>query len=145
MFQYLLLSCCNPHELDCVWVLLIDCGSSAEDRRLRRRAQLTVEGAAACRGHKVDALLFVCVCSLFSATPTHHHGHSCLRLRVYVCCSTGETQQTLVLFFKPFPPLFCATSSPHSPLFPSHGRAENPETKRGTDGDREREGEREKN
>lgn len=23
------------------------------------------------------------------ATPTHHHGRSCLRLRVYVCCSTG--------------------------------------------------------
>ncbi|KAK1805380.1 hypothetical protein P4O66_019696 [Electrophorus voltai] len=22
------------------------------------------------------------------ATPTHHHGHSCLRLRVFVCCST---------------------------------------------------------
>ncbi|CAL8295015.1 unnamed protein product [Merluccius merluccius] len=22
------------------------------------------------------------------ATPTHHHGHNCLRLRVYVCCST---------------------------------------------------------
>ncbi|XP_029299481.1 ephrin-A3 isoform X1 [Cottoperca gobio] len=29
----------------------------------------------------------------YISTPTHHHGHSCLRLRVYVCCSTGETQQ----------------------------------------------------
>uniref|UniRef100_A0A8C2ZZK9 Ephrin-A3a n=1 Tax=Cyclopterus lumpus TaxID=8103 RepID=A0A8C2ZZK9_CYCLU len=26
----------------------------------------------------------------YISTPTHHHGHSCLRLRVYVCCSTGE-------------------------------------------------------
>uniref|UniRef100_A0A3B4V2A1 Ephrin-A3a n=1 Tax=Seriola dumerili TaxID=41447 RepID=A0A3B4V2A1_SERDU len=26
--------------------------------------------------------------SLGLSTPTHHHGHSCLRLRVYVCCST---------------------------------------------------------
>nr|XP_019957975.1 PREDICTED: ephrin-A3-like isoform X3 [Paralichthys olivaceus] len=24
----------------------------------------------------------------YISTPTHHHGHSCLRLRVYVCCST---------------------------------------------------------
>ncbi|KAK7886407.1 hypothetical protein WMY93_026028 [Mugilogobius chulae] len=24
------------------------------------------------------------------ATPTHHHGRSCLRLRVYVCCSTDD-------------------------------------------------------
>ncbi|XP_061112302.1 ephrin-A3-like [Conger conger] len=23
----------------------------------------------------------------YISTPTHHHGHSCLRLRVYVCCS----------------------------------------------------------
>uniref|UniRef100_A0A3Q3XFL9 Ephrin RBD domain-containing protein n=1 Tax=Mola mola TaxID=94237 RepID=A0A3Q3XFL9_MOLML len=28
----------------------------------------------------------------YISTPTHHHGHSCLRLRVYVCCSTGETR-----------------------------------------------------
>uniref|UniRef100_A0A8C7WVR8 Ephrin RBD domain-containing protein n=1 Tax=Oryzias sinensis TaxID=183150 RepID=A0A8C7WVR8_9TELE len=27
----------------------------------------------------------------YISTPTHHHGHSCLRLRVYVCCSTGES------------------------------------------------------
>lgn len=27
-----------------------------------------------------------------TATPTHHHGRSCLRLRVYVCCSTGESR-----------------------------------------------------
>uniref|UniRef100_A0A4W5KY23 Ephrin RBD domain-containing protein n=1 Tax=Hucho hucho TaxID=62062 RepID=A0A4W5KY23_9TELE len=26
----------------------------------------------------------------YISTPTHHHGRSCLRLRVYVCCSTGE-------------------------------------------------------
>ncbi|KAK3551556.1 hypothetical protein QTP70_019807, partial [Hemibagrus guttatus] len=26
---------------------------------------------------------------LCTATPTHHHGRSCLRLRVYVCCSTA--------------------------------------------------------
>ncbi|CAB1321145.1 unnamed protein product [Coregonus sp. 'balchen'] len=26
----------------------------------------------------------------YISTPTHHHGHSCLRLRVYVCCSTDE-------------------------------------------------------
>uniref|UniRef100_A0A8C2GHC0 Ephrin-A3 n=1 Tax=Cyprinus carpio TaxID=7962 RepID=A0A8C2GHC0_CYPCA len=25
----------------------------------------------------------------YISTPTHHHGRSCLRLRVYVCCSTG--------------------------------------------------------
>ncbi|CAB1429790.1 unnamed protein product [Pleuronectes platessa] len=25
----------------------------------------------------------------YISTPTHHHGHSCLRLRVYVCCSTA--------------------------------------------------------
>ncbi|KAG9355323.1 hypothetical protein JZ751_000161 [Albula glossodonta] len=24
----------------------------------------------------------------YISTPTHHHGHSCLRLRVYVCCAT---------------------------------------------------------
>ncbi|XP_020516143.1 ephrin-A3 isoform X3 [Labrus bergylta] len=24
----------------------------------------------------------------YISTPTHHHGHNCLRLRVYVCCST---------------------------------------------------------
>lgn len=24
----------------------------------------------------------------YISTPVHHHGHSCLRLRVYVCCST---------------------------------------------------------
>ncbi|KAJ4928417.1 hypothetical protein JOQ06_016209 [Pogonophryne albipinna] len=24
----------------------------------------------------------------YISTPTHHHGHSCLRMRVYVCCST---------------------------------------------------------
>ncbi|MCJ8749752.1 hypothetical protein PDJAM_G00179950 [Pangasius djambal] len=24
----------------------------------------------------------------YISTPTHHHGHSCLRLRVFVCCST---------------------------------------------------------
>lgn len=36
-----------------------------------------------------------CVCLLsVLATPTHHHhGHSCLRLRVFVCCSTGETRK----------------------------------------------------
>lgn len=28
-------------------------------------------------------------CCFVLATPTHHHGRSCLRLRVYVCCSTG--------------------------------------------------------
>lgn len=44
----------------------------------------------ACRGHKVDILCMFFLCVL--ATPTHHHGHSCLRLRVYVCCSTGEIQ-----------------------------------------------------
>uniref|UniRef100_A0A3P9KZK8 Ephrin-A3 n=1 Tax=Oryzias latipes TaxID=8090 RepID=A0A3P9KZK8_ORYLA len=26
----------------------------------------------------------------YISTPTHHHGHSCLRLRVYVCCSTAS-------------------------------------------------------
>uniref|UniRef100_A0A3Q3VZP4 Ephrin RBD domain-containing protein n=1 Tax=Mola mola TaxID=94237 RepID=A0A3Q3VZP4_MOLML len=26
----------------------------------------------------------------YMSTPTHHHGRSCLRLRVYVCCSTGH-------------------------------------------------------
>ncbi|KAJ8379434.1 hypothetical protein SKAU_G00002120 [Synaphobranchus kaupii] len=26
----------------------------------------------------------------YISTPTHHHGHSCLRLRVYVCCSANE-------------------------------------------------------
>ncbi|KAK3525163.1 hypothetical protein QTP86_019543 [Hemibagrus guttatus] len=26
----------------------------------------------------------------YISTPTHHHGHSCLRLRVFVCCSTRE-------------------------------------------------------
>uniref|UniRef100_A0A8B9LZG8 Ephrin-A3a n=1 Tax=Astyanax mexicanus TaxID=7994 RepID=A0A8B9LZG8_ASTMX len=31
----------------------------------------------------------------YISTPTHHHGHSCLRLRVFVCCSTGD----------PLPPL----------------------------------------
>ncbi|KAG5270859.1 hypothetical protein AALO_G00173120 [Alosa alosa] len=25
----------------------------------------------------------------YISTPTHHHGRSCLRLRVYVCCSTA--------------------------------------------------------
>uniref|UniRef100_A0A3Q2QLA5 Ephrin-A3a n=1 Tax=Fundulus heteroclitus TaxID=8078 RepID=A0A3Q2QLA5_FUNHE len=25
----------------------------------------------------------------YISTPIHHHGHSCLRLRVFVCCSTG--------------------------------------------------------
>ncbi|KAM9824646.1 ephrin-A3 [Neosynchiropus ocellatus] len=24
----------------------------------------------------------------YISTPTHHHGHSCLRMKVYVCCST---------------------------------------------------------
>ncbi|XP_028317767.1 ephrin-A3-like [Gouania willdenowi] len=24
----------------------------------------------------------------YISTPTHHHGHSCLRLRIFVCCST---------------------------------------------------------
>lgn len=33
---------------------------------------------------------YVCLFSVL-ATPIHHHGHSCLRLRVFVCCSTGET------------------------------------------------------
>lgn len=33
-------------------------------------------------------LMFVLSC--VAATPIHHHGHSCLRLRVFVCCSTGE-------------------------------------------------------
>ncbi|XP_052371082.1 ephrin-A3-like [Oncorhynchus keta] len=35
----------------------------------------------------------------YISTPTHHHGRSCLRLRVYVCCSTEpghpETDYTL--------------------------------------------------
>uniref|UniRef100_A0A8C6U031 Ephrin-A3b n=1 Tax=Neogobius melanostomus TaxID=47308 RepID=A0A8C6U031_9GOBI len=26
----------------------------------------------------------------YISTPTHHHGRSCLRLRVYVCCSTAS-------------------------------------------------------
>uniref|UniRef100_A0A8C7NAY1 Ephrin RBD domain-containing protein n=1 Tax=Oncorhynchus kisutch TaxID=8019 RepID=A0A8C7NAY1_ONCKI len=26
----------------------------------------------------------------YISTPTHHHGRSCLRLRVYVCCSTDD-------------------------------------------------------
>ncbi|RVE67258.1 hypothetical protein OJAV_G00115260 [Oryzias javanicus] len=26
----------------------------------------------------------------YISTPTHHHGHSCLRLRVFVCCSTAS-------------------------------------------------------
>ncbi|KAK6326870.1 hypothetical protein J4Q44_G00025150 [Coregonus suidteri] len=26
----------------------------------------------------------------YISTPTHHHGRSCLRLRVYVCCSTDR-------------------------------------------------------
>ncbi len=34
-------------------------------------------------------LMFVLSC-VVAATPIHHHGHSCLRLRVFVCCSTGE-------------------------------------------------------
>uniref|UniRef100_H3DLU9 Ephrin RBD domain-containing protein n=1 Tax=Tetraodon nigroviridis TaxID=99883 RepID=H3DLU9_TETNG len=25
----------------------------------------------------------------YMSTPTHHHGRSCLRLRVYICCSTS--------------------------------------------------------
>ncbi|XP_031441733.1 ephrin-A3 isoform X2 [Clupea harengus] len=29
----------------------------------------------------------------YISTPTHHHGHSCLRLRVYVCCSTEEDSE----------------------------------------------------
>uniref|UniRef100_A0A3Q3FBV5 Ephrin RBD domain-containing protein n=1 Tax=Labrus bergylta TaxID=56723 RepID=A0A3Q3FBV5_9LABR len=32
----------------------------------------------------------------YISTPTHHHGHNCLRLRVYVCCSTGETPTTTI-------------------------------------------------
>ncbi|XP_038840713.1 ephrin-A3-like, partial [Salvelinus namaycush] len=31
----------------------------------------------------------------YISTPTHHHGRSCLRLRVYVCCST-DTFSTLI-------------------------------------------------
>lgn len=34
-----------------------------------------------------DRLLTFCCFVL--ATPTHHHGRSCLRLRVFVCCSSG--------------------------------------------------------
>ncbi|MED6286029.1 Ephrin-A3 [Characodon lateralis] len=26
----------------------------------------------------------------YISTPIHHHGHSCLRLRVFVCCSTAS-------------------------------------------------------
>uniref|UniRef100_A0A8C1YHU6 Ephrin-A3b n=1 Tax=Cyprinus carpio TaxID=7962 RepID=A0A8C1YHU6_CYPCA len=44
-----------------------------------------------------DILLTFCCFVL--ATPTHHHGRSCLRLRVFVCCSSAsdsddETQPT---------------------------------------------------
>ncbi|XP_062846150.1 ephrin-A3 [Trichomycterus rosablanca] len=33
----------------------------------------------------------------YISTPTHHHGHSCLRMRVFVCCSTvshTDSEQT---------------------------------------------------
>ncbi|XP_063041877.1 ephrin-A3 isoform X2 [Engraulis encrasicolus] len=29
----------------------------------------------------------------YISTPTHHHGHNCLRLRVYVCCSTDDDSE----------------------------------------------------
>ncbi|XP_028834461.1 ephrin-A3b isoform X2 [Denticeps clupeoides] len=33
----------------------------------------------------------------YISTPTHHHGHSCLRLRVYVCCSTDSDAEDELL------------------------------------------------
>lgn len=63
-----------------------------------------------------------CVCFLsVLATPTHHHGHSCLRLRVYVCCSTGETQHlclTSIGLSHSFSAIFSLSVSvyPHFPL-----------------------------
>uniref|UniRef100_W5LKE0 Ephrin A3 n=1 Tax=Astyanax mexicanus TaxID=7994 RepID=W5LKE0_ASTMX len=38
----------------------------------------------------------------YISTPTHHHGHSCLRLRVFVCCSTGEFYLSLSVSLSPF-------------------------------------------
>uniref|UniRef100_A0A3B1KEM7 Ephrin-A3 n=1 Tax=Astyanax mexicanus TaxID=7994 RepID=A0A3B1KEM7_ASTMX len=35
----------------------------------------------------------------YISTPTHHHGRSCLRLRVYVCCSTGIDPHFFLSFF----------------------------------------------
>ncbi|XP_023264704.1 ephrin-A3-like isoform X2 [Seriola lalandi dorsalis] len=43
----------------------------------------------------------------YISTPTHHHGRSCLRLRVYVCCSTDE--------FNPFVPKLEKSVSGSSP------------------------------
>lgn len=90
--------------------------------------------------------LTCCVCLLsVSATPTHHHGHSCLRLRVYVCCSTGETQRLLQrppylspAHFTPSPLLLCHFISTFlSP--PKHTNTQREtETKRGTDRGREK-------
>nr|XP_020493118.1 ephrin-A3 [Labrus bergylta] len=34
--------------------------------------------------------MIYCAFYISTATPTHHHGRSCLRLRVYVCCSTAS-------------------------------------------------------
>ncbi|XP_055750776.1 uncharacterized protein LOC129831421 [Salvelinus fontinalis] len=48
-----------------------------------KKAKAMLVHRLASRWHMADLYL----CSV-EATPTHHHGHSCLRLRVYVCCST---------------------------------------------------------
>lgn len=77
-------SCCHPHTpRRRVAPPLIDPGSSAEDGQLLTFSSLSY------RRPRADS--FFLFSPLSAATPTHHHGHSCLRLRVYVCCSTGET------------------------------------------------------
>uniref|UniRef100_A0A673IZJ5 Ephrin-A3-like n=1 Tax=Sinocyclocheilus rhinocerous TaxID=307959 RepID=A0A673IZJ5_9TELE len=40
----------------------------------------------------------------YISTPIHHHGHSCLRLRVFVCCSTACKPQVKVVMMDEFNP-----------------------------------------
>uniref|UniRef100_A0A3B4FUG6 Ephrin-A3a n=1 Tax=Pundamilia nyererei TaxID=303518 RepID=A0A3B4FUG6_9CICH len=52
----------------------------------------------------------------YISTPTHHHhGHSCLRLRVFVCCSTGETRKICLNEFNPEVPKLEKSVSGSSP------------------------------
>lgn len=94
----------------------------------RGRAAAPFQLADSCR-RPADG--FSCLFSLPVATPTHHHGHSCLRLRVYVCCSTGETPCSFCTMLPSFLHRFISTS----PRFPSqmHRRAKKQREQRGNE------------
>lgn len=54
------------------------------------------------------------------ATPTHHHGRSCLRLRVYVCCSTGTALPGTTLPSLNYPSIHSFVGPLIGDLFPIH-------------------------